>query len=125
MLRYYSWDDLQADTETKNLLRKFVSGERLTIARTETEKGSRLTSRRHPHETFIAVIYGAWKVSFGGKELVIGPNQILHIPPNAEHRIESLDRTLALEVFSAGGWMPVPGLDAPPMAEDDDYLWGV
>jgi len=124
-MRYYKWDDLKPDTVSETFLRKFVAGERLTIARTETEKGSQIVSQRHPHETFIAVIDGAWKVSFGGQELIVGTNQVLHLPPNIEHSIEALDRTVALEVFADRSPTDLERPDAPPTIEDENYLWGV
>ena len=124
-MRYYKWDDLKPDTVSETFLRKFVAGERLTIARTETEKGSQIVSQRHPHETFIAVIDGAWKVSFGGRELIVGTNQILHLPPNTEHSIEALDWTVALEVFAEWGSTYFEKPDSPSIFEDENYLWGV
>ena len=124
-MRYYDWDDLKADSASEAIRRKLVTGERLMIARTETKKGSRIASRQHPHETFIAVIDGAWKVSFGGRELIVGTNQILHLPPNTEHSIEALDWTVALEVFAERGSTYFEKPDSTSSIEDENYLWGV
>lgn len=124
-MKYYHWDELESITMRDNFLRKLVAGDQLTIARTETEKGAHLRQRCYPHETFIMIMNGAWQVDVGGRMVIIGANQILHLPPDTEHDVEALDDTLALEVSAQPPAPSADRLEGYGHLEDENYLWGV
>jgi quercetin dioxygenase-like cupin family protein len=124
-MQCYNWNDVETDNSSKSFFQKHVTGDRMMIARTETEKGSLIPSRRNPRETFIAIIEGAWRVSLPGRELTLKSDQVLHLPPNVEHSIESLDRTVALEVFAEQEPITSGRSCTPFLIEDENYLWGV
>ncbi len=121
-MKYYHWDDLESVAMKENSFRKLVSGDQLTIARTETEVGSQMRHRCYPHETFIMIMDGMWKIRVDGRTVIIGANQILHLPPNKEHDVEALDRTLALEIQAQPS---SPHIESGAPTEDENYLWGV
>lgn len=124
-MRYYHWDELESVTLQENFLRKRVAGERLTIARTETEKGSQRWRCCYPHEAFIVVLSGAWKVHVDGREVIVGANQILHLPPYMEHDVEALDHTLVLEILAQPDTSYFERREFDAAREDENYLWGV
>jgi quercetin dioxygenase-like cupin family protein len=124
-MKYYHWDELESITLRENFLRKLVAGDQLTIARTETEKGAYLHRRCYPHETFIMIMDGAWQVDVGGRMVIIGANQILHLPPYTEHDVEALDHTLALEILAQPASPYFDRIEGRAHFEDENYLWGV
>jgi len=123
-MKSYDWDELESVTMKENFLRKLVAGDRLTIARTETEKGTQMRRRCYPHETFIMIIDGAWRVLVNGRIVIIGTNQILHLPPYTEHDVEALDHTLALEILAQPPSY-FDRMEGSAHMEDENYLWGV
>ncbi len=124
-MRYYHWDELESVALTRDFLRKFVAGERLSIVRTETNKGTCLPDRCFPHEAFIVVLEGAWRIRVNGHDVVIGSNQLLHLPPYMKHDVESLERTSVLEILPQpdASWVGMGEME--PIMEDENYLWGV
>ncbi|MBI3948997.1 MAG: cupin domain-containing protein [Acidobacteria bacterium] len=124
-MKYYHWDELESVRMEENFLRKLVAGDRLTIARTETAVGSQMRQRCYPHEIFIMVIDGAWKVQVDGRMVIIRANQILHIPPYMEHDVEALDDTLALEIQATSSSAYYRMMEGERHVEDENYLWGV
>ncbi|RMG44506.1 MAG: hypothetical protein D6723_19255 [Acidobacteria bacterium] len=124
-MRYYHWDELESVALSGDSLRKFVAGEQVSIVRTETSKGTCMPDRCFPHEAFIVVLEGAWRVRVNGHDVVVGSNQLLHLPPYARHDVESLERTLALEILPEPNASSVALSEVEPIMEDENYLWGV
>jgi quercetin dioxygenase-like cupin family protein len=124
-MKSYHWDELESVTMRENFLRKLVAGERLTIARTETEKGSYICGRCYPHEAFIIIIDGLWKVQVDGRMILLGANQLLHLPPFMEHDVEALDHTLTLEILAQPDPTHIGLMEFDLPIEDENYLWGV
>lgn len=121
-MNQYHWNQTESFTMKENFLRKLVMGDQLTIARTEMKTGSRLQSRRYPYESFIVILTGLCKVHINGQTDILGTNQILHIPAYAEHAIEALEHTLALEIQPRS---PAYTCEPSAVLEDENYLWGV
>ena len=79
--RLYRWDEIALEKITEMVSRKFVSGERETIAQ-------------------IYLMQGALKLLVAGEEVTLREGEVLHIPSNVAHQVEALDDTFVLGVFS-------------------------
>lgn len=124
-MRYYHWDELESTIRQESPLRKQVAGDQLTITRTETARGAHLRWRCYPYETVIIIIEGAWQVEVNGRRVIIGTNQILHLPPHTEHDVRALEHTLALEISARPPSLLIERSEGQASLEDENYLWGV
>ncbi len=93
-----------------------ITGERVMLAHVIMKKGSVVPAHQHENEQVTYVLQGALKFEIGGKEIIIRPGEVLHIPSNVVHKATALEDTLDLDIFS------------PPrqdwLDKTDDYLRG-
>jgi quercetin dioxygenase-like cupin family protein len=80
--------------------RKVISGEKITMAQIFITKDGVVPLHHHEHEQFSSLLAGALRVELEGKEIVVRPGEVLHIPSNVPHRVVALEDSLALDVFS-------------------------
>jgi len=92
--------------------RKFVSGERETVAQIYLKRGAVVPQHAHDSEQMTYVLQGAVRFVVAGEETIVREGEVLHIPSNAPHQAEVLEDTFQLDVFSP------PRVDwLPPLAE--------
>jgi quercetin dioxygenase-like cupin family protein len=77
-----------------------VYGERTLFAEFHLEKGSKLPSHRHPHEQTGYLVGGRMRLSIGEETFEVEPGDSWCIPSNVEHGGESIENSIAVEVFS-------------------------
>ncbi len=82
--------------------RKTFSSDRATLAWSEFEPGHDLRPHRHPHEQITYILQGQMRMHVGGESVLLGPGDIMVIPPNIEHFAEAVgpERVLDMSVFS-------------------------
>jgi quercetin dioxygenase-like cupin family protein len=112
--KHLKWKDVPAEQLTPEIARRYVSGEKLTVARFELKRGCLIPEHQHENEQICSIFEGALKFVMGSKEFVIRGGEMLVIPPNQPHSAEALEDCLAIDVF------------APPRADwaakQDAYL---
>ena len=64
-----------------------VTGEMLHIARLAYPRGGTGCVHAHPNEQFTFVLEGALRVEIDGEEFVVGRHGVVHVPPEAPHRL--------------------------------------
>ena len=98
--RLYRWDEIALEKITEMVSRKFVSGERETIAQIYLKRGAIVPQHAHESEQMTYVLQGALKFLVGGMEVTLREGEVLHIPSRVEHQAEALEDTFELDVFS-------------------------
>ena len=83
-----------------SVLRRFVSGEQMTVARITFTAGSRVPAHRHDNEQFSLVLSGRMRFTVAGKTLDVGPGELVYLAPDVEHGAEALDDSVVLDVFA-------------------------
>src|SRR5262249_15039704 len=53
----------------------------------------------HENEQLTFVVSGRWRFNIDGKTLVVGPNEMLYIPPNMVHEAEAEEDLVAYDIF--------------------------
>jgi unsaturated pyranuronate lyase len=103
----YNWSKLPEDQITDLLTRRYISGERVTLARFFLKKGCVVPTHSHDNEQMSTVLTGSLKFVVGGTEVIVSSGETLHIPPHTPHSAEALDDTDALDAFSPirGDWI--------------------
>ncbi|HKY04035.1 MAG TPA: cupin domain-containing protein [Blastocatellia bacterium] len=115
-MELHKWDEIAEEQITPLLTRRFVSGEKMTVARFFLKKGCVVAAHSHPNEQMSTILSGALKFVIDGREVIVGAGETLHIPANTPHSAEAMEDTDALDVFSPTRSDWVEGRD--------DYLRG-
>lgn len=116
----HRWDDLPEERVTESLVRRLVTGERMTLAHLRLDAGARVPMHAHDNEQLSWVVEGALRFVVGageaGEEVFVGAGEVLHLPGGVPHSAEAVEDTLAVDVFSPPRHDWVDG--------DDAYLRG-
>ena len=99
-VRLHRWDEIALEKVTEMVSRKFVSGERETVAQIYLKRGAVVPQHAHDSEQMTYVLQGALKFLIHGEEITVREGEVLHIPPGVEHQAEALEDTFELDVFS-------------------------
>jgi quercetin dioxygenase-like cupin family protein len=98
--RLYRWDEIALEKITEMVSRKFISGERETMAQIYLKRGAIVPRHVHESEQMTYVLQGALKLLVEGEEVTLREGEVLHIPQGVPHQVEALDDTFVLGVFS-------------------------
>jgi quercetin dioxygenase-like cupin family protein len=96
------------------LARKVIHGVNTTMARLEITKGAVVPLHHHVNEQMSVMLEGRLLFIVDGVETVVSAGEVMVIPPNVTHRVEALEDSLVLDVFSP--------LRADWLSGDDAYL---
>jgi unsaturated pyranuronate lyase len=94
------WDEIERERLNPSFVRQVVHAERITIARLELDRGYVVPRHRHENEQITLVQMGRLHFRFDDHEQVVGPGEIMVIPPNAAHEVEVLEDCAATDLFS-------------------------
>lgn len=100
---HHRWADLPREQVTETLARRMVAGERVMLAELRLERGCVVPLHSHENEQLSHVLTGALRFHLGpetGEEVVVRAGEVLVIPSHLPHRVEALEDTLAIDVFS-------------------------
>ncbi|MFC1491522.1 cupin domain-containing protein [Nitrospinota bacterium] len=79
--------------------RRVVVGKNLMMLRVEREAGV-VNAHSHPNEQIIYLLEGKAKFRLGDEERDIEAGQVIHVPSNLPHRIETLTPVRYLGIYS-------------------------
>ncbi|HXS96684.1 MAG TPA: cupin domain-containing protein [Candidatus Limnocylindrales bacterium] len=96
----YNWNLLPEEQLNPLISRKAIHMKGLTIARLHLAKGAVVPEHRHVHEQVATVERGALKFFIEGRELVLKSGESLAIASDIPHRVEAIEDTVVVDVFS-------------------------
>ena len=94
------WSDIPSEQLNAATARRYLTAERVTIARFELKRGGVVARHSHENEQVSCVLSGLLKFKLGGQEVLVGAGENLQIPSWLEHEVEVLEDTLVIDVFS-------------------------
>jgi quercetin dioxygenase-like cupin family protein len=94
------WSDIPSEQLNAATARRYLTAERVTIARFELKRGGVVARHSHENEQVSCVLSGLLKFKLGGQEVLVGAGENLQIPSWLEHEVEILEDTLVIDVFS-------------------------
>jgi quercetin dioxygenase-like cupin family protein len=97
---YTRWSDIPVEPMNSRIGRQFVVGTHTMLARIQLAKGAHVPMHSHPNEQISHTLSGALKFVLEGKEIILGPGEILCIPPNVLHEAFALEDTIELDIFN-------------------------
>jgi quercetin dioxygenase-like cupin family protein len=97
---HHRWTDVPAEQINPAISRRFISGDRVTVARFELAGGGVVPAHAHENEQVSFVVSGALKFVVDGQSTVVRGGELLQIPANVRHEVEVLEDSLVVDVFS-------------------------
>jgi quercetin dioxygenase-like cupin family protein len=81
-------------------MKTLAYGEATLMTEFRLSTGASLPEHTHPHEQIGYLVQGRIKLFIGDKSKVLAVGDSWCVPPNAVHRAEILEDSVAIEVFS-------------------------
>ena len=95
-----SWKTLEVEKMNDKLSRQMISGENATVSQLLLKKGAVVPRHSHMNEQYSWIISGALKFIFDDREILVGADDILVIPPNVAHSAVALEDTVDVDIFA-------------------------
>lgn len=115
-MKLHRWNSLPVENMSETVSRQVVHSDTMTIARLRLGRGAVVPRHSHPNEQISTVESGKLRFFFDDGETVVSAGESLQIPGGVPHRVEALEDSVALDLFS------------PPREDwirgDDAYLRG-
>ena|SRR5437660_903379 len=96
----HRWPDLPSEAVAPSILRRFITGDRLTVAQFELKKGGVVPRHSHDQEQITCVLRGALRFDIDGRQVVVRQDEVLQIPGGVEHGVTVLEDAVVIDVFS-------------------------
>ena len=101
--KHYRWNDMPSEQLNEQLSRRVITAERVMLAQFALQKGCLVPLHAHENEQVTHVLSGGLRFWFGdppGTAIDVGAGEVLHIPSGVPHRVEALEDTSEIDVFS-------------------------
>ena len=99
-MKLQAWETVDSEQLNPHLNRRVIHGQNVTIARLELRKGGVVPEHSHINEQVSMVQTGAIKFVSNGREHIVRAGECLTIPPNVPHRVDVLEDSLVVDIFS-------------------------
>jgi quercetin dioxygenase-like cupin family protein len=99
-MQQFDWSQLPQEQVSEKFSRKFLSGERITLAQLFLKKGCIVPEHHHSSEQISFVVTGRLRFTLEGREVIRISNQLISIPSQVPHSVEAIEDTLVYDIFS-------------------------
>jgi quercetin dioxygenase-like cupin family protein len=100
LMQDFDWSQLPQEQVNEKFSRKFLSGEKITLAQLFLKKGCVVPEHHHLSEQISFIVTGRLRFTLEGTVVVRTSNQLICIPSQVPHSVEALEDTMAYDVFS-------------------------
>jgi quercetin dioxygenase-like cupin family protein len=108
----YNWNEMPDEVLSATAHRKVIHTPQMTIARLWLTAGAVVPTHHHVNEQVTNVESGLLKFIFPDREVVVAAGESLVIPPDVPHSVESLEESVALDLFTPARADWISGDDA-------------
>ncbi len=92
-------ENIESKEIVKGYRARFVHSENMTTAYWEVEKDAALPVHSHPHEQVSNVTEGQFEFNLDGDVRIIGPGDVIVIPPNVPHGGKAVEKCTIIDTF--------------------------
>ena len=96
----HRWDDQAPRELAPGVRRRFLTTDRMTMARFALAKGAVVPKHSHEHEQVSSVLSGVLRFTVGGEEIVVRGGEVLQIPSWVEHGVTVIEDAEVIDVFA-------------------------
>jgi unsaturated pyranuronate lyase len=97
---HHRWTDVAPEQINASIVRRYITAERVTIARFELKRGGVVPLHAHENEQVSIVLDGTLRFKIDGREIVVKGGEVMQIPPNVPHEVEVIEDTIVVDVFN-------------------------
>ncbi len=99
-VNHHRWAEIGPEAITPAITRRFVTGDRVTVAQFELKKGGVVPRHAHANEQVSCVLSGTLRFTLEGRQVIVRGGEVIQIPGQVEHEVEVLEDALVMDVFS-------------------------
>src|SRR5437588_6391472 len=96
----HRWADMPSEQITPFIGRRFITADRVTVARFELKQGGVVPRHAHDQEQLTCVLSGRLKFVMDGHDVTVGAGEVVQIPGWVDHEVHVLEDTVVIDVFS-------------------------
>src|SRR5437762_3314729 len=96
----YCWDEVPGESITPSIARRYITGERVTIARFELKAGGVVPRHAHANEQVSCVLSGTLRFVFDTGEVIARAGDVVRIAGDTPHEVAVVEDTIVVDVFS-------------------------
>src|SRR5262245_36985938 len=97
--KHHRWNDMPAEQINDAIARRYLTGDRVTVARFELARGGVVPRHAHENEQVSCVLSGALRFTFDGREVIARAGEVVQIPGGVAHEVAVLEDSVVLDVF--------------------------
>jgi quercetin dioxygenase-like cupin family protein len=99
-MKLHQWDTIEREQLNPHLVRQVIHGDQITVARLYLKKGAIVPRHSHANEQITVLQAGKLRFVFDHGETILEAGQALQIPGHEPHLVESLEDSVAMDLFS-------------------------
>jgi quercetin dioxygenase-like cupin family protein len=99
-MQLYDWAVINEEQLNPLISRRVIHTERMTVCKIRLKKGAVVPMHSHENEQITVLESGKLRFIFENGEKIVSAGETLAIPPHAPHRVEALEDSLAMDLFS-------------------------
>lgn len=96
----YNWEQLTLEQLNPSMARKVIHGDLITAAQLHLAKGSVVPRHHHVNEQMTVLLKGRLRFYFDSREIEVNAGEVLQISADEAHKVEALEDSVALDLFS-------------------------
>src|SRR6185369_2420622 len=96
----HHWDSLPEEQLSSGVRRRYLTTDRVTMARFALSRGAVVRMHSHENEQVSHVLSGVVRFTIAGETIVARAGDVLQIPSLAEHGVEIVEDAVVIDVFS-------------------------
>ena len=100
MSTFFKWDEMPQAEMTPTIRLRPLSGQNVMVVEVTLDRGGIVAEHQHPHEQISLMISGKVEFIVGNEKKIVGPGEVVHIPPNVPHSVYVLENAVVYDVFS-------------------------
>jgi unsaturated pyranuronate lyase len=98
--RHHRWNDVPREDVSAAVMRQYVTGDRVTVARFELKRGGVVPRHAHDNEQVSCLLTGALRFRFDDRDVVARAGDVVQIPGGLAHEVEVIEDAVVIDVFS-------------------------
>jgi quercetin dioxygenase-like cupin family protein len=98
--KLHRWKEIEPDQMNPLTTRQYVVGTNTMLARLVLKKGAHVPLHSHMHEQISHVVEGTLEFLLEGKSVIVRAGEIFCIPPHVPHAVNTLEDSVALDIFN-------------------------
>jgi unsaturated pyranuronate lyase len=99
-MKQFDWSQLPQEHLNEKLARKFLSGDKITLAQLFLKRGCIVPEHSHPSEQISMIVTGSLRFDLEGRSVILKSNQLISIPSDVSHTVEAIEDTLVYDIFA-------------------------